>query len=256
MITFDVTTIQIFALVLFVHLFFVYALAKKRNDIADVAWGLGFILLALVGLFFNQNPKTIIVFVLVTVWGLRLASYIFARFKSHNEEDSRYKKWRIDWGNKWILFSYLKVFLLQGFFLILIALPIIIISRYSLGEWSLVNYIGVFLWLFGFIFEIIGDNQLRDFVKTKKPGEIMTKGLWKYTRHPNYFGEAVLWWGIWLISIGTDFWLLGVIGPLTIGFLLRFVSGVPLAEARYQDNQAFILYKKKTPALIPNFFIK
>lgn len=256
MIDFDVTITQIIVLIVFVHLFFVFAVVKKRNDIADVAWGLGFVLIALVGLIFNQDIKNILVFVLVAIWGLRLASHIYARYISHNEEDARYQKWRIGWGGKWVLFSYLKVFVLQGFFLILVALPLLIISRYSSGGWSLVNSIGVFVWLAGFCFEVIGDRQLREFVKKKKAGEIMTQGLWKYSRHPNYFGEALLWWGIWLVSLGASYSFLAIIGPLTITWLLRFVSGVPLAEARYKDNQAFIDYKKKTPAMVPNFLIK
>jgi steroid 5-alpha reductase family enzyme len=253
---FDVTTIQILALLVFVHLFFIYAISKKRNDIADVAWGLGFVLLALIGVIYNYNTKTFIIFLLVSVWGIRLFSYILKKFRREKAENARYRKWRAGWGSRWILFSYLKVFLLQGFSLILVAMPILILSRFSMGDWSLVNTFGVILWLFGFVFEIIGDKQLFNFVKTKKPGEIMTRGLWKYTRHPNYFGEAVLWWGIWLISIGSPYYYIGLIGPVTITFLLRFVSGVPMAEERYQDNQAFQEYKQKTPAMIPNFFIK
>lgn len=252
----DISMIQILALIIFVHGFFLFAVIKKRNDIADVAWGLGFVLMAFIGVLLNFNLKTLFVFILTAVWGFRLASHIFARFKSHNEEDARYRKWRKGWGNKWILFSYLKVFLLQGFFLSLVALPIIIMSRYSSVEWIFLNYVGIGVWLFGFIFEVIGDRQLREFVKTKNPGEIMTRGLWKYSRHPNYFGEAVLWWGIWLISVGTPFYLFGLIGPLTITLLLRFVSGVPLAEERYTDNPAFIEYKRKTPAMLPNFTLK
>lgn len=253
---FDVTTIQIISLVLFVHLFFAYAISKKRNDIADVAWGLGFILLASIGLAFNHNLKMLIVFLLVAVWGLRLFSYIFKKFINKKKEDPRYANWRSGWKEKWIILSYLKVFILQGFFLFLVAMPIIIVSRYSMGEWSQINTLGVVAWVFGFIFEVIGDKQLFDFIKNKKSGEIMTKGLWKYSRHPNYFGEAVLWWGIWLISFGSPFYYFGIIGPITITFLLRFVSGVPKAEERYQDNQAFQKYKKKTPPMIPNFFIK
>jgi steroid 5-alpha reductase family enzyme len=154
------------------------------------------------------------------------------------------------------LFSYLKVFVLQGFSLLLVAMPILVVSRTSMGEWGAANTIGVLIWLLGLSFEIIGDNQLFNFVKTKKPGEIMTRGLWKYSRHPNYFGEALLWWGIWLVSFGSPLYIFALIGPITISYLLRFVSGVPMAEERYRDNQAFLEYKKKTPALIPNFFIK
>lgn len=252
----DITIIQFFSLIIFMHLFFIFAVVKKRNDIADVAWGLGFVLLALIGLVFNYNLQTLIVFILVSVWGLRLFTYILQKFRKEKVENARYYKWRADWGDRWILYSYLKVFLLQGFFLILVAMPILIISGYSNGEWGVVNTVGILLWLFGFIFEAVGDKQLSDFVKKKKPGEIMTKGLWKFTRHPNYFGEAVLWWGIWLLSFTSPFYYIAIIGPITITFLLRFVSGVPMAEERYQNNIAFQKYKQKTPPMIPNFFIK
>lgn len=255
MIASNTAAIQIISLLVFVHLFFIYALIKKRNDIADVAWSLGFVLLALIGLFFNYNLKTLIIFLLTSVWGLRLSFYIFRRFKSKEKEDPRYAKWRLDWGDKWIIFSYLKVFLLQAFFLVLIAMPIIITARYSSGEWGVVNILGMVIWLAGLIFEVISDKQLSNFVKNKKPGEIMTRGLWRYSRHPNYFGEAILWWGIWLVSFGGPFYCFGIIGPVTITFLLRFVSGVPMAEQRYQDNKAFQKYKKKTPPMLPNFFI-
>ena len=116
---------------------------------------------------------------------------------------------------------------------------------------------GILIWLFGICFEAIGDTQLKTFLsKEENKGHIMKSGLWRFTRHPNYFGEATLWWGIWLITYGTDYFWFGLIGPLTITILLRFVSGVPLAEKRYTDNQEFIEYAKKTPVLIPNFFVK
>ena len=256
MIGYDVSVTQAIALAFFVHLFFIFAVSKKRNDIADVAWGLGFVLLALVGILQNYNLKTLIIFLLVSAWGLRLSAYILKKFRSKGQEDPRYKKWRDGWGKNWILWSYLKVFLLQGFLLFIVALPIVIVSRYSAGEWSLVNTAGVLVWLFGFVFEVIADKQLAGFVKNKKPGAIMSAGLWRYSRHPNYFGEAVLWWGIWLISLGSAYAYLAIVGPVAITLLLRFVSGVPLAEERYRDDPAFTAYKKKTPPMIPNFFIK
>jgi steroid 5-alpha reductase family enzyme len=251
---FDITVLQILALAFFVHAFFVFALIKKRNDIADVAWGLGFLLLALLGMLYNFNLKTLAIFLPVSIWSLRLSAYIWKRFKSKDREDPRYYKWRSGWGNKWIIYSYLKVFLLQGFLLVLVAAPIMIAARFSTGEWSFVNFLGLVVWAAGFIFEVIADKQLSAFVKNKKPGEIMTAGLWKYSRHPNYFGEAVLWWGVWLINFGTPYHYFGLIGPLAITFLLRFVSGVPMAEERYQNDPVFLEYKKKTPAFVPNFF--
>lgn len=163
---------------------------------------------------------------------------------------------REGWKGSQVLNSWIRIFILQGVLLFLVSASILVISNNSLGGWNYINTLGVIVWLIGISFEVIGDNQLKEFVKTKEKGGIMKKGLWKYTRHPNYFGEATLWWGIWLIAYGVDYFWLGIIGPITITILLRFVSGVPMAEARYSDNQEFIEYKKKTPPMFPNFFIK
>lgn len=253
----NIIFVQIIALFLFVNLFYLFGAIKKRNDIADVAWGLGFILLAIITLIYNFNTKTLIVFLLVSFWGIRLASHILKKFLRKNEEDSRYKKWRAGWGSFWPLFSWLKVYMLQGLLLFIVALPIIISSQEKNVSIGWLTYLGVAIWIFGISYEIIGDNQLKNFILNKKSEEnrIMKNGLWKYSRHPNYFGEAVLWWGIWLIVFGQYFWI-SMIGPLTILFLLRFVSGVPMAEEGYKDNKEFQEYKKKTPAMFPNFFIK
>jgi steroid 5-alpha reductase family enzyme len=254
----QIILVQLGALLVFVHLWFAFATLKKRNDIADVAWGLGFVLMAALGLAFNPNTRTAVVFALVAFWGLRLAWHIYSRWRQHDEEDRRYQEMRKGWGKHPVRGAYLNVFLGQGFFLILVALPLIILPQYGELSWSWVNYAGIAIWLFGYIFETIGDLQLKNFITNPNKPEgvtIMKTGLWKYTRHPNYFGEATLWWGMWLITFGPLAWLT-VIGPVTITILLRFVSGVPLAEAGFKDNPEFQEYQKKTPAMLPNFFIK
>ena len=109
------------------------------------------------------------------------------------------------------------------------------------------------LWIGGFALEATADFQLKEFIKTKKKGQVLTSGAWAYTRHPNYFGEAMLWWGIWFICLGSviDLPLWTIIGPITINFLVRYVSGVPFLEKRYADNPEFQEYKKKVPIFIP-----
>jgi steroid 5-alpha reductase family enzyme len=249
--------VQLAAAFAFIHLWFTYAVLKRRNDIADVAWGLGFVLLATIGMLYRFNAKTLLVFLLVTFWGLRLSSHISKRFRREKQEDRRYRTWRESWGKNWLLLSWVKVCLAQGFFLILVAMPIIVLPQYSAETWSLLNVLGIALWVFGFAFESVADKQLKDFITNpRKPAgsSTMKTGLWKYTRHPNYFGEAVIWWGVWLITFGSLYWLT-LIGPVTITLLLRFVSGVPLAEAGFKGNAEFEEYKKKTPAMFPNFFI-
>ena len=112
---------------------------------------------------------------------------------------------------------------------------------------------GSLVWITGFLFQTIGDFQLTRFAKTKQPGQIMQTGLWKYSRHPNYFGEIAMWWGIWLMVATLPYGMWAIISPLTITFLLAKVSGIPMLEAKYKGNPAFEAYKQSTPALIPWF---
>jgi steroid 5-alpha reductase family enzyme len=115
-----------------------------------------------------------------------------------------------------------------------------------------VQYAGLGIFMAGFIFEAIGDYQLKRFkARDENKGKIITKGLWRYSRHPNYFGEAVLWWGIFLMCSGSRFDWIAVISPVTITFLLRFVSGVPMLEEKYRNRPDFIEYAAKTPVFVP-----
>jgi steroid 5-alpha reductase family enzyme len=253
----SIIIIQFIAILVFMNLWFIYAAIKNRNDVADVAWGLGFILLTVIGATMNPNAKNIIIFLLVAIWGFRLAYHIGSRFLKSDKEDNRYQEMRANWRGSMVFNSWYRVFMLQGVLLILVGASILAVSISVENGFSLINGLGIAIWIFGICFEIIGDRQLKDFLsKEENRGHIMKAGLWRFTRHPNYFGEATLWWGIWLITFGAQFFWLGLIGPLTITILLRFISGVPLAEKRYADNQEFLEYAKKTPAMVPNFFIK
>lgn len=114
------------------------------------------------------------------------------------------------------------------------------------------NFLGLVIWLIGFFFEAVGDAQLSEFLKNpKNKGKIIQTGLWRYTRHPNYFGEVAQWWGIWLITLGIPLGWFGIIGPLTITVLILFVSGVPLLEKKYQGRADFEAYKKQTSVFFP-----
>jgi len=216
----------------------VISVVKKRNDIADVAWGLGFVLIAWWQLFFNLNQKTILVAILVTIWGARLAIHIYKRNKN-KKEDWRYEK----------LKGLVKVFLFQGVLMFLVSVPIQIISRQN-GETDGWMIAGTLIWLLGFLIESKADKQLADFLKEKKGGVLKT-GLWKYSRHPNYFGEVMLWWGVFVIGIGGKEGILGIIGPLTITFLILKVSGIPLLEKRFAGDKEYEKYKKVTSIFVP-----
>jgi steroid 5-alpha reductase family enzyme len=239
------------------NLWYVISQIKKRNDVADIAWGLGFVLLSMTGVMMNPNTKNILIFALVAIWGLRLAYHIGTRVFKSTSEDKRYQKMREEWKGSAAINSWYRIFMNQGFFLLLVASSILAANNSPTSEINMVNILWILLWIFGFTFEVIWDKQLKEFLsKAENKGHIMKSGLWKFTRHPNYFGEATLWWGLWLITYWAELFWFGLIWPITITILLRFISGVPLAENRYKDNQEFIDYAKKTPAMIPHFFIK
>ncbi len=187
----------------YITVWFLISVIIKRNDIADIAWGLGFVFLAWLGGFFQGlNSKSIIVNLLITVWGLRLSLHIFLR-NYKKDEDYRYKKWREEWKN-FYLRSFFQIYLLQGVLLYLIVLPVLFINYSNFSGFKLLDFIGVFIWLFGFCFEAVADYQLKKFISERSnKGKIMNKGLWRYSRHPNYFGEVTLWWGIFAIALAS-----------------------------------------------------
>lgn len=229
---------------------FVLALWKRDNSIVDVFWGFGFVLLAWYGLLRTMTfePAQFLITALVTVWGLRLSLHILTR-KLGKPEDFRYAAWRKEWGKWFLPRSFLQIFMLQGALMLVIAAPIILTALYYQPQHWGYLVAGGGIWLFGFIFEAVGDAQLRRFLRTRREGQLMTGGLWKYTRHPNYFGESMMWWGIFVLSAN---WL-ALISPLTLTFLLLYVSGVPLLEKKYAGNPAWEAYKKRTSVFIPWF---
>lgn len=243
------------AIVLFVHinLWFVFSLIKKRNDVADIAWGLGFTLLAWTSYFISGDTsiRALLVGVLVSLWGLRLAWHIHTR-NSGKAEDYRYAAWRAAWGEWFYLRSYAQVFLLQGILLFVVALPVLLVNRSDDKTFGFLDFAGALVWLFGFLFEAVGDSQLAKFIgDPANKGKLMRSGLWRYTRHPNYFGEVVQWWGIWLIALSVPNGLISVIGPLTITILILKVSGIPMLERKMEENPEFAEYKLGTSAFFP-----
>lgn len=243
----------VMALVLFGYMtvWYLVGLILKRNDVADIAWGLGFVLLAWISLLISDiTIRGIIVNVLVSVWGIRLASHIYIRNRN-KPEDYRYQTWRNEWSN-FYLRSYLQIYLLQGLFLYLIALPFLFINNSSVQSFTAVDFIGILVWVIGFCFESVGDSQLKQFVSSPdNKGKIMDRGLWKYSRHPNYFGEVTQWWGIYIITLSLPFGYLTLIGPLTITILILFVSGIPLLEKKREGRADWEKYKSQTSIFFP-----
>jgi steroid 5-alpha reductase family enzyme len=231
---------------------FLWGYYKKRNDVADEAWGLGFIFIALASSILNQASgfKNLIVILLVLFWGGRLYWHISHRHIG-KKEDSRYQAFRKDWRENFLLKSFLNIYLLQGLLMLLVSFPIILVNLESRGEFILVNYLGLVIWFVGYWFEVTADDQLKKFIsKPENKGKLMTSGLWRYSRHPNYFGEITMWWGIYLISL-PHFPYLALVGPITITYLIMFVSGVPMLEEKYKDRKDWQGYAKKTSILFP-----
>jgi steroid 5-alpha reductase family enzyme len=232
---------------------FIISLLKKRNDIADIAWGLGFVLIVWGAFLISEihSWRSLLVNVLVSVWGFRLAWHIHKR-NSTRKEDYRYQEWRKQWGKRFLVRSYFQIFILQGFFLFLISLPALFINKYAAGNVGILDIAGIGIWLIGFYFETVGDWQLSRFIKDPaNKGRLMQEGLWRYSRHPNYFGEVTQWWGIFLLASALPSGWITIIGPVTITVLILFVSGIPLLEKKYAGREDFENYRKRTSIFIP-----
>jgi steroid 5-alpha reductase family enzyme len=245
--------------VIFVYssIWFILSIIFKRNDIADIAWGLGFILINSCLMYYGYNhTEALIIYSLVSVWGLRLAIYIFQRLLNKGE-DFRYKNWREEWGRRFYIRTYLQVFLLQGFIMSVIALPIIAIAIAEPSKSLFLIIPGVLLWLIGFYWQVVADNQLNSFKKTNRSkGSFIQTGLWAKSRHPNYWGEVLMWWGVFLAVLPFTEHFYIIISPILITYLLRYVSGVPMLENKYKENKEYQSYKKETPVLMPFLFSK
>jgi steroid 5-alpha reductase family enzyme len=246
--------IMILGPILLIHLFYAVAVATKNLSVIDTAWGLGFILLAAMGCYLSgfSSSRENVLALMVMIWGLRLAIFIHSR-NSGKGEDFRYANWRKDWGEKTNLIAYFKVYWLQLVLMAVVGLPIFAVHENRDNIFNPIHILGVGIWLFGLMWESIADYQKLLFKKI--PGnehKVFQDGLWKYSRHPNYFGEATLWWGIALVSVNQGHYL-GLIGSAFITFLLLKVSGVPLVEKKQEHNPEYQIYASHTPVFIPDF---
>jgi steroid 5-alpha reductase family enzyme len=237
-------------------LLWVLSLRLKNSSIVDIFWGIGFVIMAWV--YFILTPdgfvtRKLVISTLVTIWGLRLSTHVFLR--NHGKpEDFRYQKWRKESGKIWWWKSFFQVFLLQGILLWIISAPLLA-AQYNarLDHLIISDYLGVLFWAVGFFFEATGDNQLKRFLSNPaNKGKIMSSGVWRYTRHPNYFGDATQWWGYYLISISAGGWWT-IFSPILMTFLLTRVSGVALLEKTMETKPGYLEYKERTNAFIPWF---
>ncbi len=251
----------IIAVMLFISFAFVVAQVKHRLDVVDVAWGGNFIVAAVVSFLLQPEADSLtigvrtLVTALVIIWGMRLSHHILQRLR-RTSEDHRYVAMRKQWKGNLAINAYFKIFFTQGLLALVIVTPVLLINLTSGSFMHPLGWAGVLtglaVWLIGFYFESTGDRQLRDFIADpKNKGKLMTKGLWRYSRHPNYFGEVTQWWGLAVMGVGLSFGFVGFVGALAITYLIVFVSGVPLLEKKYADRADWKAYKQRTSMLIP-----
>jgi steroid 5-alpha reductase family enzyme len=254
MVVADAKFVALGTVFVYMSLWWVAALALKRNDIADVAWGLGFpaIGIAEIALTWGRVPPLLLLLTALTlVWGVRLAWHIGSR-KRGAVEDFRYQEMRRAWGSSAWWRAYVQVFLLQGLFMLLISSPLIVVAAAPAAPLGPAAWLGAAVWLAGIVLESVADAQLAAFkADPGSKGRIMDRGLWSWSRHPNYFGETLLWWGFWVACLGVPWWWAAVLGPVTITFLLLKVSGVPLLEKHYEGNAAYQDYARRTSIFVP-----
>jgi len=228
----------------------------KDASIVDTFWGFGFIVVTWATFMLTPQgylPRKQLMAILVTIWGLRLMLHIHLR-NSGQPEDFRYAKWREENGSQWWWVSFFKVFLLQGVLMWIISAPLLATQTSGFPAiLTPLDYVGTLIWAFGFLFELVGDLQLTLFKGDENNrGKILTSGLWKYTRHPNYFGETLLWWGFYVIALAAGFWWT-IFSPIIMTFLLLKVSGVAMLERTMKTKPGYEEYMRNTNAFVPWF---
>jgi steroid 5-alpha reductase family enzyme len=202
------------------------------------------------------SPLVALILILISLWGIRLSSRIHFKNKRKGGEDFRYASWREEWMKRgasyFYLRSFLQIFVLQGLVISIVLLPFTLTVTNSASLSSPFITFGFIVFLVGFFFEVVGDYQLDRFLHKKNhdAGHIMKTGLWKYTRHPNYFGESTMWWGLALMA-SSQTSLTVFLSPLLITFLLLKVSGIPMLEKRWAGDPEWEAYKSKTSAFFP-----
>jgi len=238
-------------------LLWLVSLALKNSSIVDIFWGTGFVVVVWAAFLLTPGgfeTRKWLISILVTIWGLRLSLHILWR-NWGKPEDFRYQVWRKEAGAAWWWRSFFKVFLLQGFLLWIISTPLLA-AQISAQPDRLIwlDILAVPVWLVGFTFEAAGDWQLARFkANPANKGKVLQTGVWRYTRHPNYFGDATQWWAYYLIALAAGGWWT-IFSPIIMTALLMRVSGVALLEKTLKEEKpGYKEYIETTSEFIPWF---
>lgn len=242
------------AIVVVMIVTWIVSLVLRDASIVDPVWPFGFVVVAWVtrAVADGLPARQWLLVAMVTIWGLRLSIYL--AWRKHGEpEDHRYQAMRRHWGDRFALVSLLTVFALQGVLMWIVSLPAQLGQVRDTPDLGVLAFLGVAVWLVGFTFESVGDAQLARFkADPASKGQVMDRGLWRYTRHPNYFGDACVWWGIALVAAETGIGAIGIVGAVVMTVLLVRVSGVPLLEKSMAKRRpGYADYVARTSSFIP-----
>ena len=241
--------------------FFVVAQIIKDNSIVDLGWGLGFVIGSVATLLITDEPTLLSYGIVgfIALWGLRL-SIRLTRRNWGKPEDFRYAQWRKEWGENAVVIAFFRVFMIQGIINFTVGTAAYATIMYNDFDFSglsqYVVYTGLFIALVGLFFEVVGDEQLRRHIKSRKGG-LMNKGQWSVTRHPNYFGEIMIWSGLYIAglsmltgAVSIPFYLVLILSPLLMSTVLLKIS-TPLLEKHMAKYDGWEAYKKKVPMIFP-----
>ena len=220
-----------------------------RVSVVDVTWGLGFVVVAAVAAALGDEPVRWLLLAMVSVWGLRLGWHIGKRQLGHPEEDPRYAKMLGDGG---FGAAVRRVFVVQGLAIWFVSLPVQV-AAVTGTRWTWLVWVGVAVWLVGIVFESVGDAQLSAYKKDPDRPPVMDRGLWGWTRHPNYFGDSSVWWGIWLVGglAGGLLPALTIVSPLVMTYFLVFATGARLLESSMMKRPGYPEYAERTSMFFP-----
>jgi steroid 5-alpha reductase family enzyme len=233
-------------------LLWLVSLRLRDASIVDIFWGPGVAgvvdIAAVLG--HASGPRTSAVLVLVNLWAVRLALHIWTR---HRGEDHRYGAMRTKFGPNWWWISLVQVFLLQAILIWFVPAPLVAAVLFSWKAMSWLDYGGIAVAALALIFEAVADFQLANFRgDPANKGKVMDRGLWGWSRHPNYFGETVLWWSFFVIGFAASHKLWLILSPLLVTFLLLQVSGISLMEETIDKRRpGYADYKRRVSAFIP-----